>query len=35
MIQNGIENVPKFGLEVDFGTFWASKINEKTCFAYK
>ena len=35
MIQNGIENVPKFGLEVDFGTFWVPNISEKAFFAYK
>ena len=25
MIQNGMENVFKFGMQVDFWTFWASK----------
>ena len=35
LIQIGIENVPKFDLEVDFWTFWGPKIYAKTFFAYK
>ena len=34
MIQNGIENVPKFGLEIDFGTFWVPNISVKVGIPY-